>query len=96
MVLKQRFTNNTEQNTDIGNSYLLIQKHLNRQRFTECGEDLYGEKEWEVVKERDNIAAFVVHHQGEGKKTEALFTDNYNAIMSNNGVIYNVVTCMPD
>lgn len=95
MILKQKYENYSEQNTDIGNSYLLIEKNANRNGFQECGEDLYGEDGWKAVQERDDVAAFIVYNEGKdiGKKIVPLFTNNYNAIMSNDGSRYHVVTC---
>lgn len=95
MILKQKYTNYSEKNTDIGNAYLLIEKNLNRNGFHECGEDFYGANGWKAVQERDDIAAFIVHNEGEDKKIEPLFANNYNAIMANNGDRYHVITCMP-
>lgn len=96
MILKKIFTNGNQRNTDIGNSYLLVEKDKAYEQFLSiAGEELTpAEKEREL----DHIVAFIVYNEGEEtpKKIERCYAEQYNAIMSQNGAIYHVITCMPD
>lgn len=96
MILKQIFTTNSEQHTDIGNSYTLVQRDKVPVQFETNCRHYFGEDKFEELSK--DVEAFIHYNQGSDNryKTIPCFKGNYNAIMSTNGHIYNVITCMPD
>ena len=92
MVLKQIFTTGAESHTDIGNHYNLIHRDKVPSQFKLSAQDYFGAQCTE--ESYSDIEAFIHFEQGQNTpyKTIPCRRGTYNAIMSTNGHIYNVIT----
>lgn len=93
MVLKQIFTNGVHAHMNIGNSYSVITPNQSPEVFKQKAREQLPNLDGPPP---EDIAAFLVCNQGDTKQTYTLYTGNYNAIKSDSGAIYEVITLMPE